>query len=155
MANNDFSAWGDSIFNDPSDNSKKKPKKDPYANPLGMTETPSGITGETEDILRQSRETDRAIGEAAGHLKTPEPIVKIPEASVIKPTPLPEPDIQSHTGKPDNNTSRTRFQYGTKIYDVTPSEPDKKTRDYENSLRLDSANEAYVIPPIPPSTGNS
>lgn len=38
---------------------------------------------------------------------------------------------------------------------MTPSEAEKKARDYENSLTIQGANEGYTIPPIRQLKGNS
>ena len=160
MANEQFGAWDDPDFNPQASNSntRKKAKKDPYSNPLGFTEQPLGITDVVEDILRQSRQTDRAIGDAAGQLKKTEPAVRIFETPVIQPEPKPVSGINPNTGKTEQTDNGAndgnRFRYKTKAYDTGMGEDKKRARDYEDSLKTDSGNEGYTLPPVQPSKGS-
>ena len=152
MPNNDFDNWSGNSFTFPESTNSKKTKKDRYDNPLGFTEQPYGINREAEDILRQSRETDRVIGETAKQLRRAEPI---PEVAPVKALPVPGFPADPQTEGNGNDTSRhgNRFQYKTKAYNTGDiNEMEKRASDYEESLKIDSGNEGYTLPPVQPST---
>ena len=96
MAKNEFN-WGEGLFYDGTGDGRKKRKKDPYENPLGLSGETPGMIRDTEETLRQSRETDNAIGDAAKRIARPVPVVNIPDP-VIPPEPQTEiPPAQSTT----------------------------------------------------------
>ena len=144
MTNNQYNR-GESLFYDRTAGGRAKRKKDRYGNPLGLPDETPGPIGDTEEILRRSREADNAIGEAARLASKPLPPVNIPEIADIKPqTEIPpgqtDPDRQNH---PEN-----LFGYGTKSVDTRSTEGERRERDYENSLSITGANEGYTLPPV-------
>ena len=152
MANNEFN-WGEGLFYDGTGDGKRKRKKDPYENPLGLSGETPGMIRDTEETLRQSRETDSAIGEEAKRIARPVPVVNIPDP-VIPPEPQTEiPPAQTDT-VPQNRSVNT-FGYGTKSVDTRPTEGEEKEKNYEDSLKIDGGNEGYTLPPIQPSTKNA
>ena len=109
----------ENTFSDGTGNGRRKRKKDPYQNPLGLSGETPGIIRDTEETLHQSRETDNAIGEAARQTNKPVPAVKIPDP-VIPPRPQTEiPPEQTHTD--GQNRSGNTFGYGTKSVDTRPA----------------------------------
>ena len=145
--------WNGNTFSDGTGNGRRKRKKDPYQNPLGLSGKTPGMIRNTEETLRQSKETDNAIGEAAKQMNKPVPAVKIPDP-VIPPRPQTEiPPEQTHTD--GQNRSVNTFGYGTKSVDTRPTESEKRQKNYEDSLSITGANGGYNIPPVQPSTGNS
>ena len=151
MANNEFN-WGEGLFYDGTGDGKRKRKKDPYENPLGLSSETPGMIRDTEETLRQSKETDNAIGETARLASKPLPSVKIPDP-VIPPEPQTEiPPAQTDTAPQKNSVNL--FGYGTKSCDTRPTEGEKRDKNYEDSLKIDGGNEGYTMPPIKPSTGN-
>ena len=151
MANNEFN-WGEGLFYDGTGDGKRKRKKDPYENPLGLSSETPGMIRDTEETLRQSKETDNAIGETARLASKPLPSVKIPDP-VIPPEPQTEiPPAQTDTAPQKNSVNL--FGYGTKSRDTRPTEGEKRDKNYEDSLKIDGGNEGYTMPPIKPSTGN-
>ena len=152
MANNEFN-WGKNMFYDGTGDGRRKRKKDPYENPLGLSSETPGMIRDTEETLRQSRETDNAIGEEAKRIARPVPVVKTPDP-VIPPEPQTEiPPAQTDT-VPQNRSVNT-FGYGTKSVDTRPTEGEEKKKNYEDSLKIDGGNEGYTLPPIQPSTKNA
>ena len=156
MSGNEFN-WGDGLFGDPSGNSEKKRKKE-LENPLGFSVKPSGIIDDVDNILRQGSETDRAIGEASSQLKKTEPAVRIVETPVIQPESKPVSGIDPNTGKTEQTdkgaNDGNRFRYRTKAYNTgNINEMEKRASDYEESLKIDSGNEGYTLPPVQPSKG--
>ena len=152
MAKNEFN-WGEGLFYDGTGDGRKKRKKDPYENPLGLSGETPGMIRDTEETLRQSRETDNAIGDAAKRIARPVPVVNIPDP-VIPPEPQTEiPPAQTDT-VPQNRSVNT-FGYGTKSVDTRPTEGEEKEKNYEDSLKIDGGNEGYTLPPIQPSTKNA
>ncbi|WP_462370304.1 hypothetical protein [Oxalobacter formigenes] len=152
MANNEFN-WGKNMFYDGTGDGRRKRKKDPYENPLGLSSETPGMIRDTEETLRQSRETDNAIGEEAKRIARPVPVVKTPDP-VIPPEPQTEiPPAQTDT-VPQNRSVNT-FGYGTKSVDTRPTEGEEKEKNYEDSLKIDGGNEGYTLPPIQPSTKNA
>ena len=152
MAHNEFNL-GEGLFYDGTGDIKRKRKKNPYENPLGLSDETPGMIRDTEDITRQSKETDNAIGEAAKRIARPVPVVKIPDP-VILPQPQTEiPPEQTHTDR--QNRSGNTFGYGTKSVDIRPTEGEKREKSYEDSLKIDGGNEGYTLPPIQPSTKNA
>ena len=152
MANNEY-RWDEGLFYDGTGDGRRKRKKDPYENPLGLSGETSGIIRNTEDITRQSRETDNAMGEAAKRIARPVPVVNIPDP-VITPEPQTKiPPEQPHTDS--QNRSDSLFKYGTKSFDTRPAETGKREKNDDDSLSITGGNEGYTVPPIKPSTGNS
>ena len=152
MANNEFN-WGKNMFYDGTGDGKRKRKKDPYENPLGLSGETHGMIRDTEETLRQSRETDNAIGEEAKRIARPVPVVKTPDP-VITPEPQTKIPPEQTDTTPQNRSDNT-FGYGTKSVDTRPTEGEEKEKNYEDSLKIDGGNEGYTMPPIKPSTGNS
>ena len=113
----------------------RKAKKDPYDNPMGFTGKPSGIISEAEDINRQSRETDHAIGAEALRQRKADP-VRIPETDPVRPAPAPAIEPQPEkTDKPDingtNGTDGNRFGYTDKAYITGRDETARREKEYE------------------------
>ena len=105
MAKNEFN-WGEGLFYDGTGDGRKKRKKDPYENPLGLSGETPGMIRDTEETLRQSRETDNAIGDAAKRIARPVPVVNIPDP-VIPPEPQTEiPPAQTDTTLQNRSDSR-------------------------------------------------
>ena len=152
MASNEY-RWDEGMFNDGSGDGRKKRKKDPYENPLGLSGEPPGILRDNEDTLRESQERDNAIGEAARQLDKPAPAVNLPDVPDIKP-PLRSIIDPIQTDTDSQNRSGSRFKYGTKAYDTRPTEEAKREKNVEDSLKIDGGNEGYTLPPIKPSTGS-
>ena len=152
MASNEY-RWDEGMFNDSTGDGRKKRKKDPYENPLGLSGEPPGILRDTEDTLRESQERENAIGRAATQAGKPAPVVNLPDVPDIKP-PLRSPidSVTGDTNKPD--PSGSLFKYGTKAYDTRPTEEAKREKNDEDSLKIDGGNEGYTLPPISPSTGS-
>ena len=151
MAKNEYNR-GEGMFYDGTGDGKRKRKKDPYENPLGLSSETPGMIRDTEETLRQSKETDNAIGETARLASKPLPSVKIPDP-VIPPEPQTEiPPAQTDTAPQKNSVNL--FGYGTKSCDTRPTEGGKRDQNYEDSLKIDGGNEGYTVPPIQPSTGN-
>ena len=151
MAKNEFN-WGEGLFYDGTGDGRKKRKKDPYENPLGLSGETPGMIRDTEETLRQSRETDNGIGDAAKRIARPVPVVKTPDP-VIKPEPLTE-ILPAQTDTTLQNRSESLFNYGTKNVDTRLTENEKREKNYEDNLKIDGGNEGYTVPPIKPSTGN-
>ena len=152
MANNEY-RWDEGMFNDGTGDGRKKRKKDPYENPLGLSGEPPGILRDTEDTLRESQGRDNAIRRAATQADKPAPAVNLPDVPDIKP-PLRSPIDPIQTDTDSQNRSGSRFKYGTKTYDTRPTEEAKREKNYEDSLKIDGGNEGYTLPPISPSTGS-
>lgn len=51
MAKNEFN-WGEGLFYDGTGDGKRKRKKDPYENPLGLSGKTPGMIRDTEETLR-------------------------------------------------------------------------------------------------------
>lgn len=144
--------WNENTHSGETGNGRRKRKKDPYENPSGLSGETSGIIRDTADIMRRSRETDAATGSAAAEADKPVPAVKIPD-SVFKP--LPQKGIlPALTGTDRQNHSGTRFGYGTKTFDTRPAEREKQEENDEDSLSISGANEGFSVPPVQPSKGN-
>ena len=152
MANNEY-RWDEGMFNDGTGDGRKKRKKDPYENPLGLSDKIPGILRDTEDTLRESQEIGNAIGRTATQAGKPASAVNIPDEPDIRPQ--PRSAIEPAPGDTDSqNRSGSLFNYGTKTVNTRPTEEAKRERNYEDSLKIDGGNEGYAIPPMSPSTGS-
>ena len=152
MANNEYN-WGEGMFYDGTGDGKRKRKKELDNNPLGLSGETSGIIRDTQETIRQSQETDNAIGEAARQASKPLPPANIPDVPDIQPRLRAEiPSVQIDPDR--QNRSGNLFGYGTKTVDTRPADGEKKERNYGDSLKIDGANEGYTLPPVQPSTGN-
>ena len=152
MPDDEYGLNGNTYF-DRTGDTRRKRKKNPYENPLGLSDETPGMIRDTEETLRQSQETDNGIGEAAKRIARPVPVVKIPDP-VILPQPQTEiPPEQTHTDR--QNRSGNTFGYGTKSVDTNLTEGEKREKSYEDSLKIEGGNEGYTLPPIQPSTKNA
>lgn len=153
MANDEYS-WDEGMFNDGTDDRRQKRKKDPYDNPLGFSGETPGIIADTQDITRQSQETDNAIGRAATQQNKPLSPVTIPAVLDVKPqTRVTVEPVQTDTGKPA--LSGNLFNDRTGTVDLHPTEGEKREKNYEDSLTITGGNEGYAIPPVQTSKGSS
>lgn len=109
---NNIDDWGESLFYDGTGNGRAKRKKDRYGNPLGVPDEMPGSIGDTEEIMRRSREADNAIGEAARKADKRMTSVKIPDEASGKPVFRTDvPSVRNDTGT--RNRSGNLFGYGT------------------------------------------
>ena len=141
---NNIDDWGESLFYDGTGNGRAKRKKDRYGNPLGVPDEMPGSIGDTEEIMRRSREADNAIGEAARKADKRMTSVKISDEASGKPVFRTDvPSVRNDTGT--RNRSGNLFGYGTETVDTRLTEDEQKERDDHDSLSLTGANEGFTI----------